>query len=163
MRQDAAPESAPTVTPIATGAAMVVATSPRARNTSAPAPAVTPIMKVAGRARNLERQVHDVVHRHHLERARSDPEQPRHQPRDHHKSAALRNVYDFVVNRLAAEVGHLAGEFETFGERSPLVRMSSPRLVIVKYADWSIIAANSNSSTTVGTTPARLGADHRRR
>src|SRR5258708_39540190 len=33
--------------------------------------------------------------------------------------------------------------------------MSSPRLVIVKYADWSIIAAKSNSSTTVGTTPAR--------
>ena len=40
------PTSAPTVTPIATGAAITVATSPRARNTSAPAPAVTPIMKL---------------------------------------------------------------------------------------------------------------------
>ena len=34
------------MTPSATGAAITVAMSPRARKTSAPAPAVTPIMKL---------------------------------------------------------------------------------------------------------------------
>jgi hypothetical protein len=57
------------------------------RNVAAPKKHQRPVSRrhadheVAGGARDLERDVHDVARRHHLERAGTDPEQSRHQSR----------------------------------------------------------------------------------
>ena len=63
--------------------------------------------EVAGRRRHFERQLHRLVHRQHLHRARSNAQQPRKRPRSKHDAPCRRHMLGDIllssaIHRIAA-------------------------------------------------------------
>src|SRR5664280_883549 len=83
--------------------------------------------EVGGGGGDLERDVHGVVHRQHLDRPRADSEQPRKRAGHRHQAEAGRHTLD-VVGPLAAQAGEAAVEAQPHREA---VRLGRERDLVV--------------------------------